>query len=115
MRDITSHQDVEEPALQGEHEEKGVLIVESDTKTLDHHDEKDMYFVYDKKRDRDFVKQLVEKMNIPQLSEEVYLMALDKQTDATVGILAAGKPILEVNLVNEEPAVTYIATVPLVV
>lgn len=111
--EITSHQNFEEVELHGSHEEKGVLIVRGNTKTVNHHDENDMYFVYDIDRDEAFQEMLVYKMNIPGVTVDNFREFLTKQTNATVELLAPGKPVFEVNFNengNDIKLVDYVPT-----
>ncbi len=113
IHDITKHENLEEPELKGEHEEKGVLVVNSDNYVVDHHDENKMYFVYDKKLDLAFVDKLAEEMNIPGVTIENFTKALDHQTDATLKELAPGKPIFKVDIIDRNNfTVDHVKDVP---
>lgn len=102
-RNSSVHPHTQEPELVGNHQERGVLIVNSKTNTLDHHDENDMYFVYDAIRDKNFIDYLVNRMQIKGLTKENFTAALDKQTQATLSLLAPEKPIINVSFGGGKP------------
>lgn len=100
--------------LHGEHEEQGVIVVESDEKSIDPFDEKrgNMYFVYDKKRDEDYMRDLVRRINHKGLNYDEFKVAADRQLGATLGILAAGKSVFTVNFEKEIPQVSFAYQIP---
>jgi len=59
-------------------------------------------------RDHALQERIVEGANIQGLTLEDYRNALDEQTNTTVGILANGKPIMEVDFRVEEPKIVFI-------
>ena len=83
--------------LEGEHAEKGVLIVTGTKVTVDPSDGKSMYFVYDQTRDVEYMRALVAKMNIPGVTTEGFIEASNKQLGATLKNLASGLPQFTVN------------------
>jgi len=70
-----------------------------------------MYFIYDRKRDEAFMKKLVEAMDIPGVTFEDMKKEADIQLQATLHNIAKGLPIYSVSYKNEEPQVSYLATV----
>jgi hypothetical protein len=90
--------------LKGEHQERGVLVVTGTEKTVNPH-KQDMFFVYDSNRDQQFIQQLVDRASIPGLTLEDMVEASKLQTQATLHLLAADKPIFEVNVDNDTPVV----------
>lgn len=111
-REITSHQKVSESELKGKHQEQAVLVVIGTTKTIDHHDENAMYFVYDKNRDEDFQKKIVLETNIEGLTYEDFNRVLTQQTNTTLGILAPNKEIIDVYVDRETPELKIVGIVP---
>ena len=111
LADIGDH--VEMINLDGEHAEKGVLIIDDATHTVNAMDPKEhtMYFIYDKKRDDVFMKKLVNAMAIPGVSVEDMQKEADIQLQATLHNIAKGLPIYAVSYKNQEPQVTYFATI----
>lgn len=104
---------VEMVNLEGEHAERGVLIIDSSTYTVNAMDPKEhtMYFIYDKKRDEAFMKKLVEAMDIRGVTVEDMKKEADIQLQATLHNIAKGLPIYEVSYKNEEPHISYLATI----
>lgn len=96
--------------LAGEHQEKGVFLIHSDTYTVSADNPKlhQMYFVYDVDRDRAFMKELVEEMHIPGLTVKDMQREADLQLDATLQNLALGLPMYEVAFEGRTPQVTYL-------
>jgi hypothetical protein len=99
--------------LDGEHAERGVLIVDDAKHTVNAMDPKEhtMYFIYDRKRDEAFMKKLVTSMAIPGVTYEDMKKEADIQLQATLHNLAKGLPIYLVTYKNDEPQVTYFATI----
>lgn len=94
--------------LTGEHKEKGVLIVNSDEYSLNSQHENDMYFIYDKKRDDEFLKNLVEKLNMENVLYEDFQRISTTQLTVTLQLLAKDLPIFEVNFTDlSEPTVEF--------
>lgn len=91
--------------LEGEHKEKGVLVVTEKDYSVNSRDDQTMYFVYDKDRDEEFMKSLVAKMKIPNLTVEVFKAASNKQLQATLHNLAFEKPMFQVNKEQAKPRV----------
>jgi hypothetical protein len=111
-RDNLQHPLVRETVLEGNHAEKGVLIVKGTEKTLQHQDANSQYFIYDKDRDDKFVENFIEGVNINGLNADDLKKVLEKQTNATVTLLAAEKPVIEVDLTEEQPRLTFLQMVP---
>lgn len=101
--------------LDGEHNEQAVLIIKSKEKTVNHRNNDEMYFVYDKARDNEFMKKLTIFLNSQlqdyldgvEISFEEFRQVSDKQTTATFHAIAKGKPMFEVDLEREIPTVTF--------
>jgi hypothetical protein len=104
---------VEVVNLEGEHAERGVLLVDDLKHTVNAWDPKlhAMYFIYDKKRDEAFMKKLVMAMNLPGVTFEDMKKEADIQLQATLHNLAKGLPIYTVTYKKNEPQVTLLATI----
>lgn len=92
--------------LEGEHEEKGAIIVDSMTHSLNERDidGESMYFVYDRARDEDYMKRFVawlQKEKKLDIFYDEFKAISDLQTNATLHILAQGKPIINVSVDNQ--------------
>ena len=111
LADISEN--VEMINLNGEHAERGVLIVDDSARTVNAMDPKEqaMYFIYDKKRDEAFMKKLVKEMAIPGVTYEDMKMEADIQLQATLHNLAKGLPIYTVSYKNKEPQVKFLNTI----
>lgn len=84
--------------LPGEHKEEGVLIVKNEDYSVHSQDDEHMYFIYDKKRDDLFLKELVEKIAVDELVYENFQRVSTLQLGATLQALAKGLPIYEVTI-----------------
>jgi hypothetical protein len=104
---------VEVVNLEGEHAERGVLLVDDVKHTVNAWDPKlrTMYFIYDKKRDEAFMKKLVKEMDIPGVTFEDMKKEADIQLQATLHNLAKGLPIYSVTYKKNEPQVTFLTTI----
>jgi hypothetical protein len=93
--------------LRGGHEEKGVLVIQSDRYTVNADNPKlhQMYFVYDQQRDNAFMKQLVKEMGLKDVTYEDMKHESDMQLQATLQNLAAGLPIFTVTFIGNKPVV----------
>lgn len=94
--------------LEGDHKEQGVLVVDSETRTVKPQNEQDktMYFIYDKKRDAEYIqKTLIPRLKIQALNGEDFMKAADAQLAATLHNLALGANIYHVGIQNEIPVV----------
>lgn len=105
--------DVEVVNLDGEHAERGVLIVDDTDHTVNAWDPKlrAMYFIYDKKRDDAFMKRLVKEMDLPGVTFEDMKKEADIQLQATLHNLANGLPIYTVSYKKNVPQVNFLATI----
>ncbi len=101
--------------LEGTHQERGVLVISGTKYTVNHWDTKlkEMYFVYDKARDDEYLQVLFDhfKDQFPKLSFSEFKEISDIQLNATLHNLAKNLPVFEVNLDSETPVVTQIGTV----
>jgi hypothetical protein len=99
--------------LNGEHKEQGVLLVNSDSHTVNAMDPKlkAMYFIYDKTRDEAFMKKLVKAMAIPGVTYEDMQNESDIQMHATLHNIAQGLPIYDVTFEDKKPKVSYLASI----
>lgn len=97
--------------LDGDHKEQGVLLVESDDYTVNACDGNKMYFIYDKKRDDDFMRKLVKLMDLPGVSFEDMKEESDKQLQATLHLLAKGLPLYQVTYTYKTPKIEYLTTI----
>lgn len=88
--------------LPGEHKEEAVLINSGIQKALNSTDGEHMVFLYDKTRDEEFMKVLVEKLDIPQISFEEFKQMSNIQLTATLHNLANSLPIFEVDVDDPE-------------
>lgn len=93
---------IEMVVLEGEHAEKGTIIVDSDSYSVNAQDKdgESMYFIYDKKRDEAYMSGLVSWLRTERQLHEVtfedFQTSSGMQTNATLHILAPGTPILQV-------------------
>ena len=99
--------------LEGEHAERGVLLVNDLEYTVNAMAPKtrEMYFIYDKKRDEDFMEKLVKAMAIPGVTLEDMKEESDIQLQATLHNLAKGLPIYTVFYKDKEAQVSHLATI----
>jgi hypothetical protein len=99
--------------LKGEHQEQGVLIVNSNDFTVlaDNPTLHQMYFIYDEQRDIAFIKKLVKEMAIAGVTYEDMKEESDLQLHATLQILAANLPIYQVSFIDNKPTVTFAGVV----
>lgn len=95
--------------LDGEHQERGVLVVNSDKYTIhaDNPELSQMYFVYDQQRDTAFLKKLVKEIAIDGVTYEDMKEESDQQLHATLQLLAANLPIYTVTFEGKHPKVTF--------
>lgn len=110
--------------LAGGHLEEAVIIVTGTTHTVLPFDEDEnrQFFIYDQTRDKVFMKQLVEFVNMQRSEEDVilevneadYLTVMGNHTMTTLGLLdsSAGKPIYEVNVDQEPYPVKFVGMCP---
>lgn len=108
--------DIEMVNLEGDHQEKGVLVVRSDKYTVlaDNPKLARMYFVYDQDRDLEFMRELVDSLKIPGVTFEEMKKESDLQLNQTLQNIAGGLPVYEIAFLNEsEPVVTYMSSVPM--
>ena len=87
--------------LDGEHAERGVLVITGTKTTVNPSDGQAMFFIHDKTRDEQFMKTLVEKMKIPGLSVKGLIEAANNQLGATLNNLASGLPKFTINVDSE--------------
>lgn len=94
-------------ALAGEHQEQGVLVVTGTQRTVNplNRAGDSMYFVYDRERDMEFMRGLVERLRLPQIKFEDFKRVSDRQLAATLELLAPGKPVYEVNVDDAESSI----------
>lgn len=99
--------------LDGDHEEAGVLVVQSEQYTVNAQDPilGKMYFVYDAERDMQFLRNLVSEMGIKGVDFEDIQKESDLQLQATLHNLAAGLPIYEVTFRGKIPSVSFVSLV----
>lgn len=89
--------------LAGEHQEQGVLVIDSTTYTINADDPRlgRMYFIYDKARDEAFMQSLANKLRIEGITSEELYKQLRKESDiqlrATLHNLAKGLPVYNVS------------------
>lgn len=92
--------------LQGSHEERGVLNITTQDKTVRPHDGNHMYFIYDSARHSDYVTKLVNDLDVEGLTLEDFKRVADKQLQATLHNLALGQQIYSVNFTENSPTIT---------
>ena len=104
---------VEMVNLDGEHAERGVLVIDDNDHTVNAFDPKlhMMYFIYDRKRDEVFMKKLVKAMALPGVTFEDMKKESDIQLQATLHNIAKGLPMYTVSYKNNEPQISYLATI----
>ncbi len=95
--------------LEGEHNEEGVLVINSDQYTVNAEDPNLgwMYFIYDAARDTEYLKYLVGELNIGGVSFEEMKKESDLQLSATLHNLAKGLPIYKVSFEGKTPSVVF--------
>ncbi|HSA83499.1 MAG TPA: hypothetical protein VLF20_01275, partial [Patescibacteria group bacterium] len=103
-------ENIEMTNLTGRHEEKGVLVIDSDKYTIlaDNPKRHQMYFIYDVKRDRWFMNRLVKEMNLKNVTYDDMVREADIQLEATLQNLAVGLPMYKVTFTGDRPQVAYI-------
>lgn len=96
--------------LTGDHHEKGVLIVRSSRYTVvaDNPKRHEMYRVYDVDRDREFMEELIQEMDIKNVTLKDMLHEANLQLDATLQNFAIGLPVYEVSFEGSKPKVTFV-------
>lgn len=106
-------ENVEMINLEGDHAERGVLVIDDNNFTVNAMDLKSrtMYFIYDKKRDEEFMKKLVKDVAIPGVTFEDMRKEANSQLQATLHNLAKGLPVYKVSYIDKKPHVTYISTI----
>lgn len=98
--------------LRGEHKERGVLIINSEKYTVWSSDKENvMYFIYDKTRDEAFMKKLVKTLAIEGLFYKDFKRVSDIQLQATLELLAAGKPMFEITFDDATSEVRFLGNV----
>lgn len=105
--------DVEIVNLEGDHAEEGVLVIKSATYTISagNPKSKQMYFIYDEKRDEAFMKKLVAALKIPAVTFADLKKESDMQLQATLHNLAKGLPVYTVSFTGTKPQVSFVGTV----
>lgn len=108
--------------LKGKHKEAGVLVVTSREYTVNPYDAEtgSMYFVYDKTRDEEFIRDVLlprvndklAKIRVEGPSYEEFKDVADRQMDLTLRILAEGKRVFLVDVDSEKPQVEFSHRVP---
>lgn len=100
--------------LKGEHQEQGVIIISGTKYSVNHYDRKSkqMFFVFDKARDDEYLHHLYGALRIPKLSYKEFAKLSDVQLQATLKNLASGLPIYQVNADQVEPIVEFLGLVP---
>lgn len=107
-----SNSQIHNTVLAGAHAEEGVLVVTGTEKTVDPRDTR-MFFVYDKTRDNQYMETvLFPALSLNGITLEDFKAASDVQLNATLKLLAEGKPLFEVNADKEEPFVQKAGNVP---
>ncbi len=105
------------PVLEGDHQESGVLVIITDKnnpKTVVPIDDKgNEYFRYDKTLHEEELKRLANFacQNRIKLTGHELLESANKQIEATLGLLAEGKPISLIDLTGDEAKVTSMGKV----
>lgn len=95
--------------LKGEHKERGVLVVMGKQYTIRSFDpEQDsMYFVFNKTLAEERKRKIVKAMGIDGSTYQDLGNIYEKQLSVTLGLLAGGLPIFEVNADTNVPTVQY--------
>lgn len=106
------------PVLEGDHRESGVLVIITDKnnpKTVVPIDDKgNEYFRYDKTLHEEEIKKLANFacQNKIKVTGDELLESAKMQIDATLSLLAEGKPMSQIDLTGEEAKVTPMGMVP---
>lgn len=95
--------------LEGDHEESGVLVINSEQYSVKSQDSilGKMFFVYDAERDTRFFRNMVAEMAIPGVDFEEMKKESDLQLQATLHNLAKGLPIYNVIFRGKTPIVSF--------
>lgn len=94
--------------LHDQHAEKGILVVQSTKRTVYSYDGKNSYFIYDKTRDEEYIRELVPRCSAylrREIHVEDFLKTNEEHLYATLHLLAPGKPLIHVNVDNPIPQV----------
>lgn len=106
---------IEEEILDGNHNERGVLVVEGTKRTIRSFDGENMYFIYDATRDRELTEKAIKKINEKRRGLNIDINDFSEvsngQLNATLSILAKDKPIFLVNADEEIPQVKFSGSV----
>lgn len=97
--------------LRGDHAEQGVLIITGIRRTVNPSNGRSMYFVYDKTRDDAYVRKLVPQLGMKAVTVDIFTEAIERQTQATLRLVASGRPMFTVNANGFEPIVSYLGDV----
>lgn len=99
-------------SLDGPHKEKGVFIINDPEHTINSQDTEQMYFVYDKKRDDLFMKDLVQELGMENVIYEDFQRVSTMQLSIALQLSAKDLPIFEVDFSDPvHPAVKHLGTV----
>lgn len=102
-----------ETVLTGKHEEKGVLLVYSNEKSVNSFDPEtnEMYFVVDMQRIKEYIEKITPKLSIPHISPEDVWNSYQNQMLATASILAPNQNMFRVSFENGEPEIRFEGTI----
>lgn len=102
-----------ETVLMGKHEEKGVLLVYSNEKSVNSFDPEteEMYFVVDMQRIKEYIEKITPKLSIPHISPEDVWNSYQNQMLATASILAPNQKMFRVSFEGEEPEIRFEGTI----
>lgn len=99
-------------SLDGAHKEKGVFIINDTEHTVNSQDDDHMYFVYDKKRDDLFLKELVQELGMKNVIYEDFQRVSTMQLSIALQLSAKDLPIFEVNFTDPvHPTIKHLGTV----
>lgn len=104
---------VKVPVLKDKHREKAVLVVLSDDKTVEATDGSNQFFRFDEIRHNKSLAHLAAFAQAKgiNVTAEALKESAEKQRNAILGLLAAGLPIYEINLLGKEPVVNFAGVV----
>lgn len=106
--------------LDRDHQEKGILVVNSDQVTVSPWDKlkNSQFFVYDAARDAQLLRDIVESINVGEngkkFSYEQLKEIVDQHTGATLGLLGSskGKPMYNITVNGDKLTVELVGNAP---
>jgi hypothetical protein len=111
LKSLASKGEIKLVSLEGEHKEVGVLVNIGVNNSVDSQDGEQMYFIYDKTRDEEFMEKLFNNLSLDGVSLEEFKKISETQLNATLKNLASGLPVYEVNVDLVNPEIKFVSTI----